>query len=126
MLNDLFFFFFCGTESGRLLIDNYYRSINFPFHNVQWYFSHEGLDNTGLGKVSPLQFMEQRMTIEHFETYIKTWSSYATYKDKFPDAEDPAERVVRRLEKVIDVSDRDKDTFTVQWPTVLILAENDG
>lgn len=66
------------------------------------------------------------MTIEHFETYIKTWSSYATYKDKFPDAEDPAERVVRRLEKVIDVSDRDKDTFTVQWPTVLILAENDG
>lgn len=116
---------FSTSEPRALIVDNFYRDIPFPFTNVQWYFSHEGLDTTGLGSVSSRPFMEENMTIDQFETYIKTWSAYTVYLQRHPDAEDPVERMMRKLEQAIGVNDRDTETFTVRWPTVLIVAEND-
>ncbi|RUS29355.1 S-adenosyl-L-methionine-dependent methyltransferase [Jimgerdemannia flammicorona] len=112
-------------EPGRQILNNFHRDIPFPFKKVHWYFSHEDLDTTNLGSVSQNQFMEQQITLDRFENYAKTWSAYATYREKHPEAEDPAERMIRRLSKVIKVKDRDTETFTVQWPTVLVVAEND-
>ncbi|RUS30726.1 S-adenosyl-L-methionine-dependent methyltransferase [Jimgerdemannia flammicorona] len=77
------------------------------------------------GSVSQNQFMEHQITLDWFETFAKTWSTYANYREKHPEAEDPAERMIRRLSKAIGVKDRDTETFAVQWPTVLVVAEND-
>ncbi|RUS22557.1 S-adenosyl-L-methionine-dependent methyltransferase [Endogone sp. FLAS-F59071] len=112
-------------ERKALLVENYYRDISFPFTNIQWYFSHEGLDTTSLGSVSSRPFMEENMTIDRFESYIKSWSVYATYCKIHTGAEDPVERMTRKLEQAIGVKDRGTETFTVQWPTVLVVAEND-
>ncbi|RUS32341.1 S-adenosyl-L-methionine-dependent methyltransferase [Jimgerdemannia flammicorona] len=107
------------------ILNNFYRDVSFPFKNVQWHFSHDELNSDNIGSVSPLPFMEQDMTLDHFETFIKTWSSYANYREKFPDAEDPIERMARKLQEVLGLKDRDMETFKMQWPSVLVLAEND-
>lgn len=59
-------------EPERKLVDNKYETIDFPFEPV------DGLDHTG-----PFQFKAERvMDLEGFFTYIRSWSSYQTAKEK--------------------------------------------
>ncbi|KAK7336473.1 hypothetical protein VNO77_17015 [Canavalia gladiata] len=59
-------------DPKRKLVDNLYKTIDFPFEPV------DGVDNTG-----PLEFVtEVMMKLDDFLTYIKSWSSYQTAKDK--------------------------------------------
>ncbi|CAB4286665.1 unnamed protein product [Prunus armeniaca] len=59
-------------DPQRKLVDNKYRSIDFPFAPV------DGEDNTG-----PFEFMTERlMDLDGFFTYIRSWSAYQTAKEK--------------------------------------------
>lgn len=59
-------------EPERKLVDNKYETIDFPFEPV------DGLDHT-----EPFQFKaETVMDLEGFFTYIRSWSSYQTAKQK--------------------------------------------
>ncbi|KAL3534551.1 hypothetical protein ACH5RR_003012 [Cinchona calisaya] len=59
-------------EPERKLVDNKYETIDFPFEAV------DGLDHTG-----PFEFKTDRvMDLEGFFSYIRSWSSYQTAKDK--------------------------------------------
>ncbi|KAK4272463.1 hypothetical protein QN277_021019 [Acacia crassicarpa] len=54
------------------LMDNDYRSIDFPFETV------DGADDTG-----PIEFVtEKEMHLDDFLTYLRSWSAYQTAKDK--------------------------------------------
>ncbi|RUP48951.1 S-adenosyl-L-methionine-dependent methyltransferase [Jimgerdemannia flammicorona] len=112
-------------KDNKEATDIFYEYATGLIGKVHWYFSHEGHDTTNLGSVSQNQFMEHQITLDWFETFAKTWSTYANYREKHPEAEGPAERMIRRLSKAIGVKDRDTETFAVQWPTVLVVAEND-
>lgn len=59
-------------DPQRKLVDNKYRSIDFPFAPV------DGEDNTG-----PFEFTTERlMDLDGFFTYIRSWSAYQTAKEK--------------------------------------------
>ncbi|XP_020235982.1 putative methyltransferase DDB_G0268948 [Cajanus cajan] len=59
-------------DPARKLVDNIYRTIDFPFKPV------EGTDHTG-----PFEFVtETVMDLDDFLTYIKSWSAYQTAKEK--------------------------------------------
>lgn len=59
-------------EEGKKLVDDGYRSVAFPFGPV------DGLDHTG-----PFEFVAQKvMRLEHYLTYIRSWSAYNTAKEK--------------------------------------------
>ena len=59
-------------EPERKLVDKKYETIDFPFEPV------DGVDHTG-----PFQFKaETVMDLEGFFTYISSWSSYQTAKEK--------------------------------------------
>ena len=64
----------CGPywEEGKKLVDDGYRSIEFPFGPV------DGLDDTG-----PFEFVAQKvMRLEDYFTYIRSWSAYNTAEEK--------------------------------------------
>ncbi|KAK7396182.1 hypothetical protein VNO78_17000 [Psophocarpus tetragonolobus] len=59
-------------DPARKLVDDIYRSIEFPFEPV------DGVDHTG-----PFEFVtEVVMDLDDFMTYIKSWSAYQTAKEK--------------------------------------------
>ncbi|XP_027351899.1 putative methyltransferase DDB_G0268948 [Abrus precatorius] len=59
-------------EAARKLVDNNYRSIDFPFEAV------DGVDHTG-----PFEFVtEVMMDLDDFLTYVQSWSAYQTAKEK--------------------------------------------
>lgn len=59
-------------DAARDLVDDKYRSIGFPFQPV------DGEDGTG-----PIRFKTERsMDLEAFFTYIRSWSSYQTARNK--------------------------------------------
>ncbi|KAL2320679.1 hypothetical protein Fmac_029648 [Flemingia macrophylla] len=59
-------------DPARKLVDDNYRSIDFPFEPVN------GADHTG-----PFEFVtETVMNLGDFLTYIKSWSAYQTAKEK--------------------------------------------
>ncbi|XP_004493415.1 uncharacterized protein [Cicer arietinum] len=59
-------------DSARKLVDENYRSIDFPFEAV------DGVDHTG-----PFEFVtETNMTFDGLLTYIRSWSAYQTAKEK--------------------------------------------
>ncbi|KAA8518022.1 hypothetical protein F0562_015497 [Nyssa sinensis] len=59
-------------EPARKLVDDKYRSIDFPFVPV------DGADHTG-----PFEFQTERlMDLDGFFTYIRSWSAYHTAQEK--------------------------------------------
>lgn len=59
-------------DSARKLVEDNYRSIDFPFEAV------DGVDHTG-----PFEFVtETLMSFDGLLTYIKSWSAYQTAKEK--------------------------------------------
>ncbi|KAK6913721.1 Methyltransferase type 11 [Dillenia turbinata] len=80
----------CGPYwdmTGIGLIDDEYRTLEFPFEPV------EGLDHTG-----PFQFKsEKKIDLEDIFAFIKSWSAYQTAKDK--GIELLREEVVEEFEK---------------------------
>ncbi|KAK7286697.1 hypothetical protein RJT34_21882 [Clitoria ternatea] len=59
-------------DPARRLVDNKYRTIDFPFEPV------DGTDHTG-----PFEFVtETMMDLDDFFTYIRSWSAYQTAKEK--------------------------------------------
>ncbi|KAH6819348.1 S-adenosyl-L-methionine-dependent methyltransferases superfamily protein [Perilla frutescens var. frutescens] len=59
-------------DSARKLVDRKYESIDFPFEAAG------GLEHTG-----PFRFnAEKEMDLEGFFTYLRSWSSYQTAKEK--------------------------------------------
>ncbi|KAK8596012.1 hypothetical protein V6N13_000676 [Hibiscus sabdariffa] len=58
--------------SPRQMVDDKYRSIDFPFEAV------DGADNTG-----PFEFKNERtMSLEEYFTYLRSWSAYQKAKEK--------------------------------------------
>ncbi|XP_058106421.1 uncharacterized protein LOC131249655 [Magnolia sinica] len=58
--------------SARKMVDDEYRSFDFPFESV------EGTDHTG-----PLEFeMKRSMNLDAYLTYILSWSTYQTAHEK--------------------------------------------
>ncbi|KAL1915266.1 uncharacterized protein VTP21DRAFT_7542 [Calcarisporiella thermophila] len=101
-------------EPGRLLVDNYYRDIDFGSA-----FSHvERHTTTALDKK---HFVEKEMTLNTFCTYLKTWSAYHNFMKAHPGVADPVEEAVAIIAQKDGVSDWDKP-FMVVFPAVLILA----
>ncbi|KAL0337909.1 UNVERIFIED_CONTAM: putative methyltransferase DDB [Sesamum calycinum] len=59
-------------ESARTLVDQKYETIHFPFEPV------DGLEHNG-----PFQFSSEKvMDLESYFTYLRSWSTYQTAKEK--------------------------------------------
>uniref|UniRef100_A0A5B7B7J5 Putative embryo-abundant family protein n=1 Tax=Davidia involucrata TaxID=16924 RepID=A0A5B7B7J5_DAVIN len=59
-------------DPARKLVDDKYRSIDFPFEPV------DGVDHTG-----PFEFKTERvMDLDGYFTYIRSWSAYQTAREK--------------------------------------------
>ncbi|KAF8938901.1 putative S-adenosylmethionine-dependent methyltransferase [Dissophora ornata] len=102
---------------GRLILDNLYKSVDVPMKDVERYYFPNNKDD-----LPPL--MSERVTMKHFRSYIKTWSSYKNYCEKHPDRPDIVDQTIDAIME--EESLKDEDEVDVTWPTVLILAENDA
>ncbi|KAG0223326.1 hypothetical protein BGW42_005980 [Actinomortierella wolfii] len=100
-------------DNGRLLLDNMYRDIEFK-HLVDLQHHHFPNNKDGLPDI-----LSEETTMDHFRSYIKTWSSYKTYSEKYPDRPDIVDQTIDDILKEEGLSGQDK--VHLQWPTVVIL-----
>ncbi|KAG0044768.1 hypothetical protein BGZ83_009959 [Gryganskiella cystojenkinii] len=102
-------------DHGRLILDNLYKSIDVPMKNVERHYfpSHpQGW--------SPV--MTGRVTMTHFRNYVKTWSSYKNYSEKYPERPDIVDQTIDAIMEEEGL--KDEDEVNITWPTVVILGEN--
>ncbi|KAI1318651.1 hypothetical protein EDD11_006152 [Mortierella claussenii] len=104
---------------GRLILDNLYKSIDVPMQNVERHY----FPNINIKEQLPAVMSEQ-MTMKHFRSYIKTWSSYKNYCEKYPDRPDIVDATIDTIMEEENL--KDEDVVDVTWPTVLILGENNA
>jgi len=100
---------------GRLILDNQYKSIEVPLKNVErHYFPNH--------KEGWPQVMEGKVTMDHFRHYIKTWSSYKNYSEKYPERPDIVDETIDKIMEEEGL--KGEDEVRITWPTVVILGEN--
>ncbi|KAG0299730.1 hypothetical protein BGZ98_009810 [Dissophora globulifera] len=103
-------------ELGRLILDNQYKSIEVPMQNVERHYY-----PAANGEELPI--MKDKVTMAHFRNYIKTWSAYKNYSEKYPERPDIVDATVNVIMEEEGL--KNEDEVDITWPTVLILAEND-
>lgn len=100
-------------DHGRLILDNMYKSIDVPMGSVErHYFPNETLP----------EVMSDKVTMGHFRNYIKTWSSYKNYSEKYPDRPDIVDQTIDAIMEEEKL--RDEDEIAITWPCVVILGTN--
>jgi hypothetical protein len=89
------------------LVEDKYRSIHFPFEPV------DGLDHTG-----PFQFeTEKLMDLDHYFTYLRSWSAYQTAKEQ--GVELLSDDVVVEFRRAWSSSEDGQDQKAVKFPISL-------
>ncbi|KAF9907600.1 hypothetical protein EC991_010812 [Linnemannia zychae] len=122
-------------DNGRLILDNLYKSIDVPLQNVERHYFPENIktqmraiDAAGAADAvkenSLPPVMSGRVTMKHFRNYIKTWSSYKNYCEKYPARPDIVDATIDAILKEENL--KEEDEVNITWPTVVILAENDA
>ncbi|KAF9117687.1 hypothetical protein BGW39_001898 [Mortierella sp. 14UC] len=119
-------------DHGRLILDNLYKSIDVPLQNVERHYfpksikcrmrAIDALDVAGEESLPPV--MSGRVTMKHFRNYIKTWSAYKNYCDRYPARPDIVDATIDAILKEENL--KDDDEVNITWPTVVILGENDA
>jgi ubiquinone/menaquinone biosynthesis C-methylase UbiE len=100
---------------GRLILDNMYKSIDVPMKNVERHYFPKHKEGWP-------QVMDGQVTMEHFRNYIKTWSSYKNYSEKYPERPDIVDETIDKIMEEEGL--KEEDQVKITWPTVVILAEN--
>jgi len=131
-------------DHGRLVLDNLYKSIDVPLQNVERHYfpSHikskvqapAAYDAAGDTATVPAAaaaaaaalppVMSERVTMKHFRNYIKTWSSYKNYCEKYPTRPDIVDQTIDAILEEENL--KEEDEVNITWPTVVILGENDA
>ncbi|KAG0334229.1 hypothetical protein BG004_000501 [Podila humilis] len=102
-------------EPGRLIVEKNYKSIDVPLADVErYYFPDE--------KSALPEMMASHVTMGHFRQYIKTWSSYKNYLDKYPERPDIVDQTIDAILKEENLSESSEVDIT--WPGVIILGRN--
>lgn len=109
-------------DDGRILVNNLYRDIKFPFKDTKWYITPKSEDITNISSEINTSFMEKRMSINDLNNYIKTWSSYFNYKKSNVNSIDPVDDIINKIMFIMNIKDKNK-IINVEWPTVLILSK---
>lgn len=104
-------------DHGRLIIDNMYKCIDVPLKNVERHYFPDHPEGLPL-------LMEEKVTMAHFRNYLKTWSSYKNYCERYPDREDIVDKTIDAIKDEENLSE--EHNVDITWPTVLILAENNA
>ncbi|KAG0223695.1 S-adenosyl-L-methionine-dependent methyltransferase [Mortierella sp. GBAus27b] len=104
-------------EYGRLIVDNMLKCVYVPMKNVERHYFPDHPDG-----LPPL--MVETVSLAHIRNYLKTWSSYKTYCERYPDHPDIVDKTIEAIKS--DENLREEQLVNVYWPTVLILAENDA
>ncbi|KAF9184766.1 hypothetical protein BGZ51_009308 [Haplosporangium sp. Z 767] len=104
-------------EYGRLILDNMYKSVEVPMQNVERHYFPD--HPQGLPPI-----IEERVNMKHFRNYIKTWSSYKTYCERYPDRPDIVDQTIDAIMQEENLKDEDEVDLT--WPTVLIMGEHNA
>ncbi|KAK3846085.1 MAG: S-adenosyl-L-methionine-dependent methyltransferase [Linnemannia gamsii] len=118
-------------DNGRLILDNLYKSIDVPLQNVERHYFPDSIksqmraiDAAVIGEESLPPVMTSRVTMKHFRNYIKTWSSYKNYCEKYPSRPNIVDVTIDTILKEENL--KDEDEVNITWPTVVILGENDA
>ncbi|KAF9141783.1 hypothetical protein BGX30_004130 [Mortierella sp. GBA39] len=125
-------------DSGRLILDNLYKSIDVPLQNVERHYFPSSIKSqfhtqtgddvtaaTAAGTEASLPpVMTGRVTMKHFRNYIKTWSSYKNYCEKYPSRPDIVDLTIDAILQEENL--KEEDEVNITWPTVVILGENDA
>ncbi|KAG0278478.1 hypothetical protein BGZ95_003895 [Linnemannia exigua] len=118
-------------DNGRLILDNLYKSIDVPLQNVERHYFPDSIksqmraiDAAVAGEESLPPVMTGRVTMKHFRNYIKTWSSYKNYCEKYPSRPDIVDVTIDTILQEENL--KDEDEVNITWPTVVILGENDA
>ncbi|KAF9336368.1 hypothetical protein BGZ91_010031 [Linnemannia elongata] len=122
-------------DSGRLILDNLYKSIDVPLQNVERHYfpsyiksqfhTQTGDDVAATGAEASLPpVMTGRVTMKHFRSYIKTWSAYKNYCEKYPSRPDIVDLTIDAI--LLEENLKEEDEVNITWPTVIILGENDA
>ncbi|KAF8938145.1 hypothetical protein BGZ47_008716 [Haplosporangium gracile] len=123
-------------DNGRLILDNLYKSIDIPLQNVERHYFPSNIKSqfhtqsadivaaaaTTTEALPPV--MSGRVTMKHFRNYIKTWSSYKNYCEKYPSRPDIVDLTIDSILKEENL--KEEDEVNITWPTVVILGENDA
>ncbi|KAI9281421.1 S-adenosyl-L-methionine-dependent methyltransferase [Umbelopsis sp. AD052] len=104
-----------GMDSVRCL----YRDIHIPFQDMKRWFSPEEADVQKIGSITPEPILEQKMSLNQFKQYCKTWSSYARYLENHSD--DPVDEMINDFAKIAQADDLDSYYITPQWAACLLL-----
>ncbi|KAK3829129.1 MAG: S-adenosyl-L-methionine-dependent methyltransferase [Benniella sp.] len=104
-------------DHGRLILDNLYKSIEVPMKNVERHYYPSGSEEH-----PPL--MSETVTMKHMRNYLKTWSAYKTYCERYPDRRDIVDETIDAIKDENNLAEEQQVRIT--WPTVLILAANDA
>lgn len=126
-------------DHGRLILDNLYKSIDVPLQNVERHYFPSSIksqfrnaaasadyapDADADAEASLPPVMTGRVTMKHFRNYIKTWSSYKNYCEKYPSRPDIVDLTIDAILKEENL--KEEDEVNITWPTVVILGENDA
>lgn len=108
-------------------IENLYRDIKIPFEHQKWYITPKSQDTTNISGSTQIPLMEASMTVDNFCQLMKTASAYSNYinDEKNQGKLDPVDEMMPNLMKALNVTDK-SHLIDVEWPTVLILAQNDA
>ncbi|KAF9137747.1 hypothetical protein BG015_002626 [Linnemannia schmuckeri] len=123
-------------DNGRLILDNLYKSIDVPLQNVERHyfpssiksqFHTQSADAVAAAAATAEALppvMSGKVTMKHFRNYIKTWSSYKNYCEKYPSRPDIVDLTIDAILKEENL--KEEDEVNITWPTVVILGENDA
>ncbi|KAF9158196.1 hypothetical protein DFQ26_007884 [Actinomortierella ambigua] len=100
-------------DPGRAILDNLYRDVEFA-HLVD--VQHHTFPNN---KDHFPDILTQDVSMDTFRNYIKTWSSYKTYSEKFPDRPDIVDQTIDEILREEQLSGQ--DVVHLQWPSTVIL-----
>ncbi|KAG0297308.1 hypothetical protein BGZ96_007045 [Linnemannia gamsii] len=124
-------------DNGRLILDNLYKSIDVPLQNVERHYFPSSIKSQFRNAAASADYapdaedeaslppvMTGRVTMKHFRNYIKTWSSYKNYCEKYPSRPDIVDLTIDAILKEENL--KEEDEINITWPTVVILGENDA
>ncbi|KAH8551472.1 S-adenosyl-L-methionine-dependent methyltransferase [Umbelopsis sp. PMI_123] len=106
-------------NKGMDSVNALYSDIHIPFQDIQRWFSPAAADVQKVGRVTAEPILEQKMSLNQFRQYCKTWSSYVRYLEKHSD--DPIDEMIEDFGKIAKVDDLDSYCITPQWAATLIL-----
>ncbi|KAF9932732.1 hypothetical protein FBU30_007382 [Linnemannia zychae] len=120
-------------ERGRLVVDNLYKCIEVPLQDVERHYFPKSVksqldaaliaaDKESSESLPPI--MGERVTMNHFRNYLKTWSAYKTYCERYPSRPDIIDTTMDAILKEENL--KDEDEVNINWPTVVILGRNDA